>query len=165
MLPATPAQDTLIRYWQQLPRAEGQGCPARRAVNPFHLGHALSDITLVETGGAQGPVIRLAGSSITALAGRPLGGLAVDSLDGPLAGLWRLGVDEALASGGPVHGRIAAATLPGCACRCSMATGSCASSCAMIAGFAHNVRQRSRSRLSPGEILQLPRRLKDLLTF
>lgn len=107
MLPATPAQQTLIRYWQQLPRAEGQACPARRAVNPFHLGHALSDITLVETGGAQGPVIRLAGSSITALAGRPLRGLAVDSLDGPLAGLWRRGVDEALASGGPVHDRIA----------------------------------------------------------
>lgn len=108
-VPVSQVQEQLIAYWQDLAAASGSPCPARRDINPWLLGPALADISLIETGGPEGPVFRLAGTSITALVGRPLRGVAVDGLDGPLAGLWHLGTMEAIARGEPVHGRMVAA--------------------------------------------------------
>lgn len=108
--PVLPAEQQLIAYWQSLSAASRSRCPARRDINPCHMGAALANVSLLQADPATGLVFRLAGSAIQALAGRPLGGVPVSAVQGALAGHWARGSRQALALGEPVRGRAAAVT-------------------------------------------------------
>ncbi|MEM7767808.1 MAG: PAS domain-containing protein [Pseudomonadota bacterium] len=105
----TEAQANLILYWNSLVDTADAPCPRRSAINPWHLGPALSEVSLLEVAEDGSARFRLAGTSVTELTGQSLKHVAVDALEGPFAGLWRLGVSDAVATLAPVHGRVEAA--------------------------------------------------------
>ena len=103
---ATSAQADIVSHWRGLAMQSRLPCPRRKQINAGVLRAHLANLSILEIGEDGRARFRIAGSRLCDILDMDPRGCRLDELPKPLAEIWMLGLDAAVARGEPVGGII-----------------------------------------------------------